>query len=281
MKELVFLSGLPRSGSSLLCNMLASHPDLHVTPSSPLCSITQNMRKNWSDDPFLLAQLDTNFDEVYARLVKSTKAFMEAWSEESNVEGSDKITIDKNRGWLFQIETLKTLYPNFKMIITLRDLKDVYSSIERRHRETLLLEFPDHMEHNLVDIRANILFADQGVIGSPVKALYNLGDVPNILPHLYIWRYEDFVMGPQKVLDNLYDFLGVDAHEVDLNNIEQKTHESDSYYRMKYPHTVKPTFQPAKKSFDSMISPRILNSIEARFKWFYDQYYNDMNKKTI
>ena len=104
-KEIVYLTGLPRSGSTLICNILGSHPAISATPSSPLSNLVQNMRRTWSDDPFLLSQLDSNFDDVYKRLGRSLRAFMEAWS----ADAPTAITVDKNRGWLACVEFLKEL----------------------------------------------------------------------------------------------------------------------------------------------------------------------------
>ena len=89
-KEIVFLSGLPRSGSTLISNLLNLHPDVYSTPSSPLYSILQKMKRAWSDDPFLLAQLDSNFEGVYERLDRSVRAFREAWSSDEDTP----ITVD-------------------------------------------------------------------------------------------------------------------------------------------------------------------------------------------
>jgi sulfotransferase len=269
MKEIVYLAGFPRSGSTVLANVLAMHPEITSTPSSPLCSIVQSMRKQWSDDPFLLAQLDDNFEGVHERLKRSTMAFMQAWSEEHPTP----IVVDKNRGWLNGIEWLRELDPDFKLIITLRDLRDVYTSVEKRHRKTLFLDFPDHMEHNFVDVRANSLFNDGGIVGSILKGIQNIGDVPNIAPHIYYWRFEDFVDNPQQITDHLFDFLGVEPHEIDFDNIVQSTQESDSYYRMKYLHKISDKVSKPSDHTQAQISPRILKEIEGRFMWFFQQFY--------
>jgi sulfotransferase len=268
MPKIVFLAGLPRSGSTLLCNLLAQHPELGATPSSPLCHIVQNMRRQWSDDPFLLAQLDDNFEEVYARLERSWRAFMLAWCA-----GDARMVVDKNRGWLWCLETLRSVFPDFKMIVTLRDLRSVYTSIEKQHRKTLLLEFPDHLEHNLVDVRAKGLFDDGGLIGSVVRALNNVGDVPNISRHLYYVRYEDLLHSPQQALGSLTGWLGLEPHEFKLDDIEQVTVESDSHYRFKFPHKVQRKLEPPASAAEVQISPRILNEIRTRFAWYYDTYY--------
>ena len=39
MKNLLFLSGLPRSGSTLLGSILSQHPEIYVTPTSPLSDL--------------------------------------------------------------------------------------------------------------------------------------------------------------------------------------------------------------------------------------------------
>jgi len=50
MKTLFFLSGLPRSGSTLLGSLLNQHPEIYATPTSPLAD--------------LLCLLDTNFNHL-------------------------------------------------------------------------------------------------------------------------------------------------------------------------------------------------------------------------
>jgi len=271
MKEIIYLSGLPRSGSTLLCNLLNKHSKILSTPSSPLCELINNLRRIWSDDPFLLAQLDSNFEVVYDRLQRSIKAFIEEWSANDS-----PITIDKNRGWCNTAPTLQHLYPDFKMIICLRDLRGVFSSIEKRHRETLLLDFPDHTEHHIVDNRVNTLFDDNGVVGSSLKAIYNLGDIPDIMKHIYFWRFEDFLKDPQKSIDELFTWIGVGPQKMDFDNIKQTTQESDSYYRFKYTHKIKPKLEIPETLEDRKISPRIINSILERFKWYYEAYYPEL-----
>lgn len=263
----IYLSGLPRSGSTVVCNILAQHPELNATASSPLCSIVQNMRRQWSDDPFLLSQLDDNFEDTYDRLRRSTVAFMDEWGKSKKSH-----TIDKNRGWLFCVETLKNLYPEFKMIVCLRDLREIYASIEKQHRKTMLLDFPDHMEHNLVDARAASLFADTGIIGSPVKAMYNVGDVPEISKHLFYLRFEDLLSDPNATLKSLTQWIGLEDHAFNLKKIKQVTKESDSYYRFKYPHRIKSKFESPNTNL-SDFSPRILAQVLNQFNWYYANFY--------
>ncbi|MFA5763708.1 MAG: sulfotransferase [archaeon] len=268
MSELIFLTGLPRSGSTLLCNLLAMHPDITSTPSSPLNQIIQNMKAHWSDDPFLLAQLDNDYENTYKRLKDSTKAFMDNYSNNDT-----KITVDKNRGWLANAEFVRHLCPQFKMIVCVRDLRTIFASIEKQHKKTMLLDFPDKMSPNDANARADALFANNGVIGGCIKSIENIQDIPNLMPHIFIFRFEDLMVRPQETMDKLFSWLRLESYKIDFNNIKQITFESDSYYRMKYPHTVKTKLEAPNTLETNPVSPRILQTIIAKFDWFYKQYY--------
>lgn len=271
-KQTIFLSGLPRSGSTVLSNVLSQHPDIQATPSSPLCHIIENMRRMWSKDDFFKAQLDSNFEKIHKKLGNVLKNVIDTW----NSDYIEKIVIEKNRSWLNCIEWLREIYPDFKMIVTIRDLRDIYASIEKAHRKTLFISFPDELEHNLADVRASQLFSDNGLIGRTVKAVYNIGDIPNITQHLLIWRYEDFLMSPKESINNVFNFMGIETVDIDFENIKQTTFENDSYYNMKFSHKIKSKLYHPESYSKSNISPRILNMILDRFVWFYETYYNDV-----
>lgn len=273
MSNTVFLTGLPRSGSTLIANLLGNHPDIHATPSSPLAHIVGNIRETYSSDQFFMSQLDHNYDYLYKKLRKSTKAYIEAWQDEDA-----QVTIDKNRGWLHQIEVIKELYPEFKMIVTLRDLRHVYASMERRHRNTALIA--PLGGGNFVDSRAAAFFdGDSGICGSALSALQNLRDVPNVIAgtdkqHLFFLRYEDLMANPQEVMSSLFNFVGVKDCKLDFDNIKQVTQESDSHYRFKYMHKIKSNLSPANQDL-SDITPSVINEIAGRYSWYYRTYYPD------
>ena len=46
-KRIYFLVGLPRSGSTLLANILAQHPRIHVTPTSGVVDMLVTVRNGW------------------------------------------------------------------------------------------------------------------------------------------------------------------------------------------------------------------------------------------
>ncbi len=48
MKTLYFLGGLPRSGSTLLGSLLNQHPDIYVSPTSPLGDVVTDIEKSFN-----------------------------------------------------------------------------------------------------------------------------------------------------------------------------------------------------------------------------------------
>ena len=46
-KRIYFLAGLPRSGSTLLANILAQNPQIYVTPTSGIVDMLVQVRNSW------------------------------------------------------------------------------------------------------------------------------------------------------------------------------------------------------------------------------------------
>jgi sulfotransferase len=268
MSQLVFLSGLPRSFSTGMANILAMHPNIEATPTSPLCEIVQSMIGTWSKNPSLTSQLDHDFNGVYSRLHRSILAFIYEYSRSSK-----GVMIDKGRAWLGIVSLLQEIIPDFKMIVTLRDLRSVFASIEKAHRKSQLLGFSNDLDPHIAVNRMNQLFDERGIIGGPLRWLNNILDVPGVVHHLYILRYEDFLSKPKIVLPELFQWLGVPKADIDLDHIVQSTHESDSHYNMKYRHVVR---EKLDRPEEVTVSPRILTEIVRRNAWFYELYYPDL-----
>ncbi|MCF6287803.1 MAG: sulfotransferase [Proteobacteria bacterium] len=272
-KKCVYVAGLPRSGSTLMCQLLGEHPDIYSTGhSSPLANTVKTLRARLSDDPFLLSQLDVDFDLVYQRLTNSFRGFMNGWFAETDKQ----IVVDKNRGWINGLETLSHLDPDFKMIVCIRDLNQIFASIENRHQKTSLIDFPDDMADLTTYERAEKLFSAQGVVGRPLRLIGQLQDVPESLQkHLYYVIFEDLVNSPIRVMNEVYQWIGADNHEITPNSLTVKPHESDSYYRFKYCHNTYSTIKPAT---NHQLPKRIANDIFKEFEWYFKLFYPGSNQ---
>ncbi len=267
--KFIGVTGLPRAGSTLLCQLLAQHPDIHCEGhSSPLCNTLLGIRRMISDDQFFLSQLDNSFDSCYGHLTSAMRGFLRGWNQNCDKQA----VVDKNRAWLHAIEMLLYIEPEAKLLVCIRDLGQIYGSIEAQHQRTILVDFIDHLADYDRFGRANILFANDKAIGAPLISLHAVPDLPKeVQKHLYFVRFEDMMAQPVACMSHIYAWLGLSEFTIDPENLlANSTQESDSHYHMKYPHKQSSRITDPKKH---EIPPRIQAQIETAYAWFYQQYY--------
>jgi len=264
----VGVTGLPRAGSTLLCQLLAQHPGVHCEgQSSPLCNTLLGIRRMVSDDTFFLSQLDTAFESSYAHLASAMRGFLRGWYHNCQ----QQVVVDKNRAWLHAVELLLHLEPDARLIVCLRELGQVYGSIEAQHQRTILVDFIDHLADFDRFGRADMLFAKDKSIGAPLISLHAVPDLPKAAKErLYFLRFEDLMAQPTRCLSHVTAWLGLAPVEIDTNNLTIGIRESDSHYHMKYPHVQSARIVPPQPH---IIPPRIQARIEETYAWYYQTYY--------
>jgi sulfotransferase len=270
--KFVGVTGLPRAGSTLLCQLLAQHPEIHCEGhSSPLCNMLLGVRRMVSDDSFFLSQLDNSFDTSYSHLTTAMQGFCRGWYGDVQ----EKIVVDKNRAWLHAVELLLKIEPDARLIVCIRELGQIYGSIEAQHQRTILVDFIDHLADYDRFGRADMLFAKDKAIGSPLISLHAVPDLPKaVQEHLYFLRFEDLMDQPAVCMSHIHAWLGVSASAIDVEKISIGAQESDSHYHMKYPHRQSDRIvKPDRHD----IPPRIQAQIESACGWFYQMYYPKKN----
>jgi|SRR5450830_1997229 len=266
--KFIGVTGLPRAGSTLLCQLLAQHPEIACEGhSSPLCNTLLGIRRMISDDTFFLSQLDNSFERSYAHLASAMQGFLRGWHHDCQKAA----VVDKNRAWLHVIELLLHIEPEAKLIVCLRDLGQIYGSIEAQHQRTILVDFIDHLADFDRFGRADMLFGKDKAIGAPLVSLHAVTDLPKqVQERLYFIRFEDMIEQPVACMSHIYAWLGLPPHEINPDKLAVGIQESDSHYHMKYTH--KQTERIVKpKRHD--IPPRIQTQIETACAWYYQQYY--------
>jgi len=266
--KFVGVAGLPRAGSTLLCQLLAEHPEIHCEGhSSPLCNTLLAMRRFISDDQFFLSQLDVQFEATYGHLQTAMQGFLKGWYEGS----SQPLVVDKNRAWLHCIEFLLHLDPEAKILVPVRELGQVYGSIEAQHQKTILVDFIDRLADFDRLGRADQLFAKDKAIGAPLSSIQAVQDLPqSVKERLYFVRFEDLMASPAETMQKVYRFLGVADHAIDAEKLTVRPHESDSHYRYKYRHRQQARIGAPQPH---AIPVRIQRQIQQVNAWYYEWFY--------
>jgi len=248
-KTYFFLSGLPRSGSTLLGAILNQNPDIYVGPTSPVLEFIRHFNE------FIYA------DELYNAFPKE-EFIKKTISNICNDWYSDidsPIIIDKHRTWPNSIVEAGIITKDIKIICPVRSILDILSSwilLNRKSSEkenygngtelTLLdrnliangerVTDTNHC-HNLMDETIN------GGVVSPFKALARLFDenlelFQNII---HLVEYEDLISDTKNIMNKIYEFLQIPKYEHDYDNIENNIREDDTVYAMPTLHEVRPT----------------------------------------
>ncbi len=269
--QFIGVTGLPRAGSTLLCQLLSMHPEIDCEGlSSPLCNALLAMRRIVSDDQFMLSQLDGNFETSYGKFQSAMTGFLRGWTQGSG----KRMVVDKNRAWLHCIELLLHLAPEARLLVCVRELGQIYGSIEAQHQNTILLDFIDHLADYDRFGRADVLFAKDKAIGAPLISLHAVPDLPRaVRERLYFVRFEDMMAQPAACMASIFGWLGLPPVTLDFSHLPVLAAESDSHYHMKYRHRQGTSFKQAGRH---EIPPRIQTQIENSCRWFYDAYYPNL-----
>ncbi len=272
-RKLVCVTGLPRAGSTLTCQLLAQHPEIYCNGmSSPLLPTLQAIRAHLSDNNFFLAQLDGEFESVYARLQRACGAFARAWWEEID----SQVVVDKNRGWLSQVELALELDPDVKMVVCVRELGQILASIEAQHQKTVWLDFPDDLASLSPYGRADALLGKKGVVGGPLRSLQGIQDMnQSYQQRMYFLVFEHLMSEPVPTMKDLFTWLGVGNYELDPENLAVQPGEADSFYRFKYLHRTYTQVKPPKRHW---VSPRIEAELRSNYRWYYELFYPGLLK---
>jgi sulfotransferase len=265
----VFVTGLPRAGSTLLCQLLGHHPELYSTGlSSPLANSLLAMRDQWSRDPFLLSQLDVDFDLSYQRLLNASRGFVNGWFAETD----KPIVVDKNRAWLGMIDAAAKIDPEAKFIVCIRELGQLFGSIEAQHQKTVLLDSGDGTASMNPYGRATAYFKDGGMVASCLSsvesALEDLSD--DLRSRLYFLKFEDLISNPVGTMNDVWQFIGTSECTINPEELTVKKGETDSHYRFKFLHT---THSSIRQLEPHRLPARTQNGLQGQHEWYYRVFY--------
>lgn len=229
-----FISGMPRSGSTLLSAMLRQNPRFHAGMSSPVGSFFSGLLDQVSAGsefgPVVSTQqrqrlLRGLFDNFYAD------------------KPAGSVVFDTNRLWSAKLPAVQDLFPQAKIIACVRNVAWVMDSIERLYRanpyENTRL-FNDAIERNTVYSRVDTLAQRNRLVGfswTAIKEAFYSEQADSLL----VIDYELLAAAPSKVLPLVYEFIGEPWFEGhDFSQLEFDAPEFDAALGLSGLHKVRP-----------------------------------------
>jgi len=227
MKKLHAIAGLPRSGSTLLCDLLNQNPHFHASSTSALPGMVQGLRTYWSTSPEVVSDLAHDSEAAQARLDRTLVAIAQSWYADTEAE----VVFDKGRGWA----ALHEVMPIFggKIVCCVRDPRAVFASIEKRRVENPTLVADGAVGLTQME-RAHQQLGREGMVGGPMAHIEDL--IRRGSAHVVAVVFERLVNTPEPTMRELYTALGEEYFEHDFESVEGTATDLDAQYLYKFPH---------------------------------------------
>jgi hypothetical protein len=227
-KTLHFLSGIPRSGSTVLAAILNQNPMTHVSTTSGLVHALDGLANTWHS-----AGLLNENDPDRKKLAQTMRGAIDAFYEDTEAP----VIIDKSRGWpIAQIMAAmsQVLGKQPKIIATVRSVPDCAASFIRVAK-------PENLDE----------FMYSGQLMDHLKAAYiSLQNGYEYAPENFLFvEYEDLLADPKAQLARIHTFLGLPDFFYDFDNIDGSTvaEDDENLHGHAGMHDVKPKLEAQHK----------------------------------
>lgn len=276
MKNIMFNIGLPRSGSTLLMNILNENPEIYTTGTCPTPYIFDSVKKLCNEvSEFIAMDMDVLDKSVSNFLVQGLDSWYSAQTNKPNI-------ISKSRTWDMCLRQIFKIYSNPKIIVSLRDPRDIIVSFEK-----LLQKYP-HIAVNFHNGNFEWESLDKRIETYCTDSVANLGRPLQMLPHVYeymckypnsffIFKWEHFCKDPFLSLRSLYQWMNLPYFEHDLNNIPPSDYvEHDAVYRSLVTHKTNSKFTPTPSQWKDYLLEKHNEGILRNLNWFYTTFYSEV-----
>lgn len=240
MSRVHFISGLPRSGSTLLAAILRQNPRFHAGMTSPVGAMFSALVNQFSATSEFGAVVTT---EQRRRLLRGL------FDSYYTGQVGKHVVFDTNRLWCSRLPAIVDLFPDAKVIACVRNVGWIMDSMERLYRanpfENTKL-FTDDTERNTVYSRVDTLAQRNRLVGFAWSAL-NEAFYGEHADKLLVIDYELLTNVPQKVLPLVYQFLGEQPFDHDFDNVAYDAPDFDAALGVSGLHRVRAKVEPQQR----------------------------------
>lgn len=256
MKKYHFISGLPRSGSTLLTSILNQNPNFYSNISNPLARFVRSVITEAHAGPgYALQCPELKRFELIQNLVDTYHS-----------ERPEKVCFNTNRGWTALLPILDCTHPDAKIICCVRDINWVLDSFEQLFKKNpfSLSRMYSEQEAETVYTRAYALMSP----GHTVRFAYDSLKEAITGPHknkIMLVEYDQLAKNPEQTMRSIYAFIKEPYFAHDFNSVEASYDEYDIEAGIIGLHKIRK--QIAYIPRDSIIPPDLWNEFKNLEVW--------------
>ena len=194
MEQFVCLSGLPRSGSTLLSAILSQNPLIHAEGNSAVCQLMWDMQQSC---------LTTSKEQLLAS-GREKNTVHDLISQIPNIyykNMKEKIVVDKCRSWTIPANIAmleKYVDKHYKIIILERSITDIVKSFVKLYNANGIYD----------DIENKLLMPNSEPIMRSISGI-NWAKKHNKHGHFLFINYDDLIGNTEATIKKIYSILSV------------------------------------------------------------------------
>ncbi len=257
MRRYHFISGLPRSGSTMLSGILLQNPRFHAGMTSPVHALVQAAIRTSSGFELSVSMTE----EKCARLVRG---IFDAYYDDAGVA---EVVFDTNRIWTAEMPLLTKLMPDHKMIACVRNPAWIVDSVEQLVRRNPLQRsrmFGHDNESATVFTRSDAILRPDRLVGAALNALrqaYYGAEASRLL----LVEYDILCQRPAETMRLIYQFLDEPWFEHDFDAVSYEAEAFDLKLNTPGLHSVrrKVTWEPR----ETILPPELFKHLAGQAFW--------------
>lgn len=269
MKKIFYNSSLPRSGSTLLQNIMAQNPEFYCTPTSGTLELIYGARANYSNDPTFKSQ-EENLEIAFKEFCRcGLIGYYDALTNSPYV-------LEKSRGWGIHYKLLEFIFQSKpKIICMVRDIKQILCSLEIKFRNNSQIDtgFVNHTNGQNTTTQKRINhYLSTPPLGLALERLQEIFQ-QQLDNYILFIRYEDLCSNPKIIINQIYNYFELppyDGHN--FTNIQQTTKENDSIHGIFGDHKIKHKLELKLHDAINILGPHVCNDIDNNFQWFNQRF---------
>ena len=258
-----FISGLPRSGSTLLAAILRQNPRFHAAMASPVGGLVERMLEAMNED------------NEFSRFISPEQKralILSIFSVYYHPQVDKEIVFGTNRLWCSKLPLIRKLFAEAKVICCVRNIAWIMDNIElliQRNALDFSRLFNNPAERATVYSRTEALSQGSRLVGYAYKALKKAFYSEHSASFRLV-NYELLTIKPAKTRSLIYQFLGEESFEQDLENIQYEEQEFDKKLKTQELHQVRVQveFKPRK----TILPPDLFERFNGLYFWEKSSY---------
>lgn len=265
-----FMSGLPRSGSTLLSSLLNQNPRFYSGPSSPVVGLMLTLENQLAQDELFLAYPKRQqAGELVANVIKHYY---------SDVPTDKRVIFDKNRSWVNRVHYISGYFGvEPKILCPVRNIDEILASFISMHRRNPYevggrINFIDEMlvKSNIPltdDNRCQVIAGPNGILGQSYNGIKQ-ALMEGYQKSLHFIEYDDLINNPEETMKKIYEFLGQEYFEHNFEAIENIHKENDAaVYGLADMHDVRDKLSKTSADPKEILSEEVLKRCENSEFW--------------